>query len=204
MLRVTFMGCVWDHFQKGAKFAIFPEYLCVKGFQISIKSVEVSILMYFCTAPWAILHSKHGKILWSWFVVTGHIYWYIQDRILHCQQNKLPIISSSVLKTTSHSLRKVNESLLSRKSYQCSNKYMWAHNYAAIAVERYFVLTAEQFSNCKFRSIYKQRICIFRMTRFNVHFAVSFKLPLVVMRHREVASILLSVSSRIHHSNKRY
>lgn len=45
------MGAVWGHFQKGAEFGIFLEYVCVKGFQISIKPVEVSILMYLCTAP---------------------------------------------------------------------------------------------------------------------------------------------------------
>lgn len=42
------------------------------------------------------------------------------------------------------------------------------------------------------------------MTRFDVRFEVSFKLPLGVIRQTEVASFLLSVSSCIHHSNKCY
>lgn len=42
------------------------------------------------------------------------------------------------------------------------------------------------------------------MTRFDVQFEVSFKLPLGVIRQTEVASFLLSVSSCIHHSNKCY
>lgn len=42
------------------------------------------------------------------------------------------------------------------------------------------------------------------MTRFDVHFEVSFKLPLGVIRQTKVASFLLSISSCIHHSNKCY